>query len=81
MLSIFRDHWQINRKVTLTYGLRWERYPFPDKDNTGINRYDPATGNVITGGLSGVPRDTGAKSGLASSCPASASPIVGTTGQ
>jgi hypothetical protein len=58
-----RDHWQINRKVTLTYGLRWERYPFPDKDNTGINRYDPATGNVITGGLSGVPRDTGAKSG------------------
>lgn len=58
-----RDHWQINRKVTLTYGLRWERYPFPDKDNTGINRFDPATGNVITGGLSGVPRDTGAKSG------------------
>jgi hypothetical protein len=58
-----RDHWQINRKLTLIYGLRWERYPFPTKDNTGINRYDPATGNVLTGGLSGVPRDTGAKSG------------------
>jgi hypothetical protein len=58
-----RDHWQATRNLTLTYGLRWERYPFPDKDNTGINRFDPETGNVITGGLSGVPRDTGAKSG------------------
>lgn len=58
-----RDHWQINRKLTLIYGLRWERYPFPTKDNSGINRYDPETGNVLTGGLSGIPRDTGAKSG------------------
>lgn len=58
-----RDHWQATRNLTLTYGLRWERYPFPDKDNTGINRFDPATGNVITGGLEDVPRDTGAKSG------------------
>lgn len=58
-----RDHWQITRQLTLNYGLRWERYPFPDKDNTGINRFDPATGNVITGGLEGIPRDTGAESG------------------
>jgi hypothetical protein len=58
-----RDHWQATRNLTINYGLRWERYPFPDKDNTGINRFDPATGNVLTGGLSGVPRDTGASSG------------------
>jgi hypothetical protein len=58
-----RDHWQATRNLTLNYGLRWERYPFPDKDNTGINRFDPLTGNVLTGGLSGVPRDTGASSG------------------
>jgi hypothetical protein len=58
-----RDHWQIAQKLTLTYGLRWERYPFPNKDNTGINRFDPATGNVYTGGLDGVPRNTDAKSG------------------
>jgi hypothetical protein len=58
-----RDHWQATRKLTLTYGLRWERYPFPDKDNTGINRFDPTDGNVYTGGLDGVPRDTGASSG------------------
>jgi hypothetical protein len=58
-----RDHWQATRNLTLNYGLRWERYPFPDKDNTGINRFDPTTGNVLTGGFSGVPRDTGASSG------------------
>jgi hypothetical protein len=59
-----RDHWQIKRNLTLTYGVRWELYPFPDKDNTGVNRFDPDTGLVYTGGLSGVPRKTGAKSGF-----------------
>ncbi|MBS1786230.1 MAG: TonB-dependent receptor [Acidobacteria bacterium] len=58
-----RDHWQIGRRVTLTYGLRWERFPVPRKDNTGINRFDPDTGQVFTGGLGGVPFDSGADSG------------------
>jgi hypothetical protein len=58
-----RDHWQINRKITLTYGLRWELFGTPRKDNTGINRFDPDTGRVLTGGLTGVPFDTGADSG------------------
>ncbi len=58
-----RDRWRISRHLSLDLGVRWERYPFPDKDNTGVNRFDPATGNVITGGLDDVPRDTGAKSG------------------
>jgi hypothetical protein len=58
-----RDHWQIGRRLTLTYGVRWERFPIPRKDNTGINRFDPDTGQVITGGLSGLPFDGGATSG------------------
>ncbi|HZB47154.1 MAG TPA: TonB-dependent receptor, partial [Pyrinomonadaceae bacterium] len=58
-----RDHWQVSQKLTLSYGLRWELYAFPTKDNTGINRFDPETGLVLTGGLSGVPEDTGAESG------------------
>ena len=58
-----RDHWQIGRRVTLTFGLRWERFPVPRKDHTGINRFDPDTGLVYTGGLSGVPFDSGASSG------------------
>src|ERR1051325_3316222 len=58
-----RDHWQIGRSITLTYGLRWERFPIPRKDHTGINRFDPATGQVVTGGLSGIPLDGGASVG------------------
>ena len=58
-----RDHWQIGRSVTLTYGLRWELFGTPRKDHTGINRFDPDTGKVVTGGLSGVPFDSGADSG------------------
>jgi hypothetical protein len=58
-----RDHWQIGRRATLTYGLRWERFPVPRKDNTGINRFDPDSGLVFTGGLSGIPFDSGAESG------------------
>jgi hypothetical protein len=59
-----RDRWQISRKLTLIYGLRWERFTIPTKDNTGINRFDVDTGKVITGGLSGIPINGGAKSGV-----------------
>jgi hypothetical protein len=58
-----RDHWQIGRSITLTYGLRWELFGVPRKDHTGINLFDPETGKVFTGGLSGVPFDSGASSG------------------
>ncbi|HLE61660.1 MAG TPA: TonB-dependent receptor [Pyrinomonadaceae bacterium] len=58
-----RDHWQIGRRVTLTYGLRWELFGVPRKDHTGINRFDPDTGRVVTGGLSGVPFDSGVSTG------------------
>ncbi len=58
-----RDHWQIGRRVTLTYGVRWELFGVPRKDHTGINRFDPDTGQVFTGGLSGVPFDSGADTG------------------
>lgn len=59
-----RDHWQVNRSLTVTYGVRLERFLFPTKDNSGINRFDPETGLIYTGGLSGVPEDTGAESGF-----------------
>ena len=39
-----RDHWQIGRRVTLTYGLRWELFGVPRKDHTGINRFDQTRG-------------------------------------
>lgn len=59
-----RDHWQITRSLTFIYGLRFERFTTPRKDNTGINRFDPATGKVVTGGLSGLDINGGAVSGV-----------------
>jgi hypothetical protein len=54
-----RDQWQVNRKLTLNYGMRYEYYPFATRDNRGAERYDPVTDKVLVGGLSGVPEDTG----------------------
>jgi hypothetical protein len=55
-----RDQWQISRKLTINYGLRWEYYPIFAHDNYGAVRFDPATDNILIGGEGGVPWDTGA---------------------
>lgn len=54
-----QDTWQVDR-FTFNYGLRWERYPWPTRDQGGVSRFDPADGTVYTGGIGGVPLDTGA---------------------
>ncbi len=54
-----RDQWQVNRKLTVNYGARFERYPFATRDHRGGERYDPVTDRVLIGGLGGVPTDTG----------------------
>jgi len=45
-----RDMWQINRKLTLTYGVRWEYYGAPRRDHWAGERYDPNTDKVYRGG-------------------------------
>jgi hypothetical protein len=54
-----RDQWQISRKLTLNYGMRYEYYPFATRDHRGGERYDPVTNKVLIGGLGDVPKDTG----------------------
>jgi len=54
-----RDQWQVNRKLTLNYGMRYEYYPFATRDHRGGERYDPETNQVLVGGLGDVPEDTG----------------------
>jgi hypothetical protein len=58
-----RDQWQVSRKFTLSYGLRYEVYPIATRDNYGANIYNPATGVVCLGGVNGAPNDCGVNTG------------------
>src|SRR5260370_9244640 len=49
--------------LTLNYGLRWERYPFPTSDHGGVRFLDITTMNVVIGGHNGVPLSDGVKIG------------------
>ena len=64
-----RDQWQVTRKFTLSYGLRYEFYPFATRDHFGGNRYDPGTNLVYLGGVNNVPNDTGVDVGLGQLAP------------
>ena len=45
-----RDMWQVSRKLTLNYGMRYEIYPAPSRDHWAGERYDPNTDMVYRGG-------------------------------
>jgi hypothetical protein len=64
-----RDQWQVNRKLTLNFGTRFERYPFAERDHRGAERYDPILDRVLIGGLGSTPRDTGVDVGFGQFAP------------
>jgi hypothetical protein len=55
-----RDQYQVTRKLTVDYGLRWEYYPIYSHNWYGAVRYDPVHEDVLIGGEGGVPWSTGA---------------------
>jgi hypothetical protein len=55
-----RDQWQVNRKLTVNYGVRWEKYPVPNRDQTGIYFADYFnTFSVQVCGEGNTPRNCG----------------------
>jgi Carboxypeptidase regulatory-like domain/TonB dependent receptor/TonB-dependent Receptor Plug Domain len=56
-----RDGWQVNQKLTVTLGTRWEYYPLPKREGRGIERYDFATNTMKVCGAGDVPEDCGIK--------------------
>jgi hypothetical protein len=59
--GFIRDRWQVNKKLTLNLGLRYELYPLMKRADRGIEVYDETTNQVILGGMGGVPTDLGIK--------------------
>jgi len=64
-----RDNWQVNRKLTINYGIRFERYPFATRDHRGGERYDESTDKVLVGGVGSTPRNTGVEVGIGQIAP------------
>jgi flavin-binding protein dodecin len=60
-----RDRWQVSQKLTLNYGVRFERYPLMRRANRGIETIDWAAVDrgegmfVLLGGRGGNPEDLG----------------------
>ena len=55
-----QDTWHATRKLTLSLGLRWDKYtPVTPGRKGGIANFDLATGNILLGGLGNVPDSTG----------------------
>jgi hypothetical protein len=61
-----QDQWKATTALTITYGARYEFYPPPYRDHTGVYRLDPTlpqTANVVVGGVNGVPENAGYQMG------------------
>ena len=54
-----RDQWQISRKLTVNYGVRWEYYPVPTRVDRGIERYDFSSSKYLICGEGSTPTDCG----------------------
>jgi len=54
-----QDTWKATANLTINYGVRYEYYPFANRDHTGVFRFDPSTSNVLIGGRGNVPTNTG----------------------
>src|SRR5690606_20394975 len=55
------DRWQVNEKLTVNLGLRYENYPLMSREDRGLEMLDLSTFTVRLGGLGGNPKDLGIK--------------------
>ncbi len=53
------DQWQINPKLTLSVGTRWDYYPVPTREDRGIEFYNLATGKYEICGEGSISKTCG----------------------
>ena len=53
------DRWQVNDKLTLNLGLRYEYFPLMSRADRGLEQLDYQTFMIQLGGLGGNPKDLG----------------------
>jgi TonB-dependent receptor-like protein len=53
------DRWQVNEKLTLNLGLRYEYYPLMSRADRGLEQLNYDTFMIKLGGLGGNPKDLG----------------------
>ena len=56
-----RDRWNVTRKLTLSYGLRWEYFGFPQREDRGVEVYNPSTDLIEICGVGSTPTNCGIK--------------------
>jgi hypothetical protein len=54
-----RDRWEVNPKLTISYGARWDYFQFPRRNGTGIEFYNPLSATMSICGVGSVPEDCG----------------------
>ncbi len=59
-----RDQWQVTKRLSVDYGLRYEQYQYPTQDHFGGVSYNPATNLAYLGGVNGVPSNAHMDVGL-----------------
>ncbi len=50
-----RDNWQITKKLSVNYGVRWEYYPIPKVSHYGSANFNWTQDTAYLGGVGGVP--------------------------
>src|SRR5207248_1750170 len=54
-----RDRWQVKPKLTVSYDVRWDYFPFPVRLGTGMEFYNPNTAAMSICGIGSIPTDRG----------------------
>jgi len=57
--AYLRDQWQVNSKLTINLGVRWEYFPFPTRADRGLEQYDFGQNKMLVCGVGIVPKNCG----------------------